>query len=81
MPYAITGMVLHWLILFHNFLLYRMGAMNAIFADPDHVVDSSGAGNPWHRNADHSVVTVSVFTKLLMLGTCLLLLMQPCVLI
>ncbi len=42
--------------------------MNAIIADPNYVSDPFGGAGVWQRNADNSVTTVSVFSKLLMLG-------------
>jgi len=52
-----------------QFPVEKTNAMNAIFQDPNYLVDVNGAGSVWQRSVkDNSVVRVSVIAKLLLLG-------------
>lgn len=46
----------------------RMGSLNHIFSDPAYVADSSGAGGVWQRTKADKTYSVSVLTKIAMLG-------------
>lgn len=52
-----------------DFPVERKIALNAIYADPLFVADSSGAGGVWQRSKSGAVFTVAPITKLVMLGT------------
>lgn len=47
----------------------RTNAMNAIFTDPNYLVDPNGAAGVWQRAKDFSIFKVSAIAKFLMLGT------------
>jgi hypothetical protein len=47
----------------------RQNAMNEIFSDPDYVADVNGAGGIWQRSKLGKPMTVSAFSKFLILGS------------
>lgn len=52
-----------------DFSAQRTDAMNAIFTDPNYLVDQNGAAGVWQRAKDFSVFKVSAIAKFLILGT------------
>jgi hypothetical protein len=46
----------------------RTTALESIWGDPNYVADQAGAGGSWQKDTSGSVFTVSVITKLAMLG-------------
>lgn len=51
-----------------EFSTERVNAMNAIYTDPNYLVDPNGAAGVWQRARDSTVFKVSAITKFLMLG-------------